>query len=121
MCNAAVSICESGRFGRFYTKSSVELCPHLKSFPLWILPPWWPAASVTTSSPVGAITNGLEVLDEEGSEDMREFAMDLIRKSARQASAKLQFARLAFGAAGIRRRRDRPRRRPGCCHRVYGK
>jgi len=31
---------------------------------------------------------------------MKEFAMDLIRKSARQASAKLQFARLAFGAAG---------------------
>ena len=26
--------------------------------------------------------------------------MDLIRKSAGQASAKLQFARLAFGAAG---------------------
>lgn len=51
-------------------------------------------------SPVGAITNGLEVLDEEGNEDMADFAMDLIRKSARQASAKLQFARLAFGAAG---------------------
>ncbi|MFD1695722.1 histidine phosphotransferase ChpT [Roseibium aestuarii] len=51
-------------------------------------------------SPVGAITNGLEVLDEDPAEDMREFAMDLIRKSARQASAKLQFARLAFGAAG---------------------
>ena len=51
-------------------------------------------------SPVGAVTNGLEVLDEENSEDMREFAMDLIRKSAKQASAKLQFARLAFGAAG---------------------
>lgn len=52
-------------------------------------------------SPVGAINNGLEVLAEEGqSEDMREFAMDLIRKSARQASAKLQFARIAFGAAG---------------------
>ncbi|MBO0346887.1 histidine phosphotransferase [Roseibium sp. CAU 1637] len=51
-------------------------------------------------SPVGAITNGLEVLDEDNAEDMREFAMDLIRKSARQASAKLQFARLAFGAAG---------------------
>ena len=31
---------------------------------------------------------------------MREAAMDLIRKSATQASAKLQFARLAFGAAG---------------------
>ncbi|WP_417766879.1 histidine phosphotransferase ChpT [Stappia sp.] len=51
-------------------------------------------------SPVGAITNGLEVLDEEDNEDMKDFAMDLIRKSARQASAKLQFARLAFGAAG---------------------
>ncbi len=51
-------------------------------------------------SPVGAIINGLEVLDEDGSGDMREFAMELIRKSARQASAKLQFARLAFGAAG---------------------
>jgi histidine phosphotransferase ChpT len=51
-------------------------------------------------SPVGAITNGLEVLEEDNNEDMRAFAMDLIRKSARQASAKLQFARLAFGAAG---------------------
>jgi histidine phosphotransferase ChpT len=51
-------------------------------------------------SPVGAITNGLEVLDEENGEEMKEFAMDLIRKSARTASAKLQFARLAFGAAG---------------------
>ncbi|HSG95212.1 MAG TPA: histidine phosphotransferase, partial [Afifellaceae bacterium] len=51
-------------------------------------------------SPVGAITNGLEVLDEERDESMREFAMDLIRRSATQASAKLQFARLAFGASG---------------------
>jgi histidine phosphotransferase ChpT len=31
---------------------------------------------------------------------MREFAFGLIRRSAGQASAKLQFARLAFGAAG---------------------
>ena len=51
-------------------------------------------------SPVGAIINGLEVLDEDNGEEMREFAFILIRKSARQASAKLQFARLAFGAAG---------------------
>ena len=51
-------------------------------------------------SPVGAISNGLEVLDEDGGEEMRGFAMDLIKKSARQASAKLQFARIAFGAAG---------------------
>jgi histidine phosphotransferase ChpT len=51
-------------------------------------------------SPVGAIVNGLEVLAEEKDESMREFAHDLIRKSATQASARLQFARLAFGAAG---------------------
>jgi histidine phosphotransferase ChpT len=51
-------------------------------------------------SPVGAIINGLEVLDEDNSEDMRDFAFNLIRRSASQASAKLQFARLAFGAAG---------------------
>ncbi len=51
-------------------------------------------------SPVGAIINGLEVLDEDNSEDMREFAFGLIRRSAAQGSAKLQFARLAFGAAG---------------------
>jgi histidine phosphotransferase ChpT len=51
-------------------------------------------------SPVGAIINGLEVLDENNGEDMKDFAFDLIRRSASQASAKLQFARLAFGAAG---------------------
>jgi hypothetical protein len=43
--------------------------------------------------------NGIEVLDEEKDEGMKAFAFDLIRKSANQASAKLQFARLAFGAA----------------------
>ena len=51
-------------------------------------------------NPVSAISNGLEMLGEEPDEEMREAAMDLIRKSALQASAKLQFARLAFGAAG---------------------
>lgn len=51
-------------------------------------------------SPVGAIANGLEVMEEDTDQTMREHAMDLIRKSATQASAKLQFARLAFGAAG---------------------
>ncbi len=51
-------------------------------------------------SPVGAIINGLEVLDEDKGEEMQKFAFELIRKSADQASAKLQFARLAFGAAG---------------------
>jgi histidine phosphotransferase ChpT len=51
-------------------------------------------------SPVGAIVNGLEVLDDAKNADDREFALALIRKSARNASAKLQFCRLAFGAAG---------------------
>jgi len=51
-------------------------------------------------SPVGAIINGLEVLDEDNDQEMRDFAFGLIRRSARQGSAKLQFARLAFGAAG---------------------
>jgi histidine phosphotransferase ChpT len=51
-------------------------------------------------SPVGAIVNGLEVLDDAKNADDRDFALQLIRKSARNASAKLQFCRLAFGAAG---------------------
>ena len=51
-------------------------------------------------SPVGAIVNGLEVLEAEEDADMRSVAMDLIKKSAISASARLQFCRLAFGAAG---------------------
>ncbi|RME96482.1 MAG: histidine phosphotransferase, partial [Alphaproteobacteria bacterium] len=51
-------------------------------------------------SPVGAIANGLEIMEEEADESMREHAMALVKKSASTASAKLQFARLAFGAAG---------------------
>ena len=51
-------------------------------------------------SPVGAITNGLELLDVEDDQGVREMAMNLVRKSALQASAKLQCCRIAFGAAG---------------------
>jgi len=51
-------------------------------------------------SPVGAIVNGLEVLEEDKDEETRTFALELIEKSAHQASARLQFCRLAFGAAG---------------------
>jgi histidine phosphotransferase ChpT len=51
-------------------------------------------------SPVGAIINGLEVLDGEQDEEMRLVAMELIKRSAVSASARLQFCRLAFGAAG---------------------
>jgi histidine phosphotransferase ChpT len=51
-------------------------------------------------SPTGAIVNGLEVLEEAKDEETKEFALDLIKKSARTASARLQFCRIAFGAAG---------------------
>lgn len=51
-------------------------------------------------SPVGAIVNGLEVLAEDNDEATRTFAFDVIKKSAGTASAKLQFCRIAFGAAG---------------------
>lgn len=48
-------------------------------------------------SPVGAINNGLELLEEGGADAE---AMDLIRSSALNASVRLKFARLAFGASG---------------------
>src|SRR5712672_4291535 len=51
-------------------------------------------------SPAGAIVNGLEVLEEAKDEETKTFALNLIKKSARTASARLQFCRLAFGAAG---------------------
>ena len=51
-------------------------------------------------SPTGAIVNGLEVLEEGGDSETKTFALDLIKKSAKAASARLQFCRIAFGAAG---------------------
>ncbi|WP_395665243.1 histidine phosphotransferase ChpT [Methylocella sp.] len=51
-------------------------------------------------SPVGAVVNGLEMLEEEKDPAMREEVLGLIRASAENASARLQFSRLAFGAAG---------------------
>ena len=52
-------------------------------------------------SPVGAIANGLELFDDpEMDEETRQTALDMVRSSARTASAKLKFCRIAFGAAG---------------------
>ena len=51
-------------------------------------------------SPVGAIVNGLEVLEDNPRRGDQDFALELIKKSAKTASARLQFCRLAFGAAG---------------------
>ena len=39
-------------------------------------------------------------MEEDKDEETKTFAMDLIKKSARTASARLQFCRIAFGAAG---------------------
>ena len=51
-------------------------------------------------SPVGAVVNGLEVLEDETDLAMRADALRLVAASAEQAAARLQFARVAFGAAG---------------------
>lgn len=50
--------------------------------------------------PIGAVCNGIELLQEKGNEDMREQATQLVSESAGEASARLQFYRLAYGLAG---------------------
>lgn len=51
-------------------------------------------------SPVGAVVNGLEVLEDERDATMRADAIKLVTSSAELAASRLQFARIAFGAAG---------------------
>ena len=52
-------------------------------------------------SPVGAIANGLELIDDpETDAEMRATALDMVRSSAKTATAKLKFCRIAFGASG---------------------
>jgi histidine phosphotransferase ChpT len=50
-------------------------------------------------NPVGAIGNGLEVLADPSQGAMADGAQELIANSAKQARAKLEFARLAYGAS----------------------
>ena len=50
--------------------------------------------------PVGAIYNGLEILDEDDDQEAKNYALDVIRNVTETASARLQFSRFAFGAAG---------------------
>src|SRR5690606_21774496 len=50
-------------------------------------------------NPIGAIGNGLEVLGDPNQTEMAEGARDLIASAARQSRAKLEFARLAYGAS----------------------
>jgi histidine phosphotransferase ChpT len=51
-------------------------------------------------SPVGALSNGLELLADEKDPDMRARCFELLEQSARISADKLKFFRLAFGAAG---------------------
>lgn len=51
-------------------------------------------------SPVGAMSNGLELLADEQDPAMRERVMELLSDSARASTDRLKFFRLAFGAAG---------------------
>ena len=51
-------------------------------------------------SPVGALSNGLELLAEEKDPVMRQRCFELLEQSARTSADKLKFFRLAFGAAG---------------------
>lgn len=50
-------------------------------------------------NPIGAIGNGLEVLTDPSQSEMAEGARDLIASAAKQSRAKLEFARLAYGAS----------------------
>lgn len=51
-------------------------------------------------SPVGALNNGLELLEDETDPDMRKRCIDLLGASARTTAQKLKYFRLAFGSAG---------------------
>jgi len=52
-------------------------------------------------SPVGAIANGLELMDVPDTDAaMKATALDMVRSSAKTATAKLKFCRIAFGASG---------------------
>lgn len=51
-------------------------------------------------SPVGALTNGLELLADEKDPEMRKHCFALLEQSAKISADKLKFFRLAFGAAG---------------------
>ncbi|MEM1197144.1 MAG: histidine phosphotransferase family protein [Pseudomonadota bacterium] len=51
-------------------------------------------------SPVGALSNGLELLADETDPEMRAKVIELLEQSARISAEKLKFFRLAFGAAG---------------------
>ena len=51
-------------------------------------------------SPVGALSNGIELLADETDPEMQKRCVELLEQSAKTSTDKLKFFRLAFGAAG---------------------
>lgn len=50
--------------------------------------------------PVGAISNGIELMEMEDEPEMMKDALDLLKHSAANASTRLKFLRFAFGSSG---------------------
>lgn len=50
-------------------------------------------------NPIGAVNNGLQTLEDPEQAAMADFAKEMVANAARQAQAKLEYARLAFGAS----------------------
>ena len=50
-------------------------------------------------NPVGAINNGLQSLEDPSQTDMVDLARQMVSNAAKQALARLEYARLAFGAS----------------------
>jgi histidine phosphotransferase ChpT len=99
-------VCESiksGQFPRSMTEADLPLEP-----PAAPAPPVTPvelAAHLAARmchdfiSPAGAITSGLDLLEDPSAQDMRDDALALIADSARKLVALLAFGRVAFGAS----------------------
>jgi histidine phosphotransferase ChpT len=51
-------------------------------------------------NPVAAINHGLQMLDDEPDAEQQKFTLDMIRNVTAQASARIEFARVAFGSSG---------------------
>lgn len=50
--------------------------------------------------PIGALNNGVEIISDGADADLRNHAMDLVGGSAKEARARLEYYRAAFGAGG---------------------
>ncbi len=50
-------------------------------------------------NPIGAVNNGLQTLEDPEQASMADFAKEMVANAAKQAQAKLEYARLAFGAS----------------------